>query len=208
MRILVVLVAIACLTGGCAPPKNQTGQLVIQPDHYQAAFDITGKVLRECRFVPDRVDARAGVISTYPKHSAGIAMPWDQEQSSLEDELADLFNHQQRQVRVTFTPVTSDPLADDPLGAPIPDMRVAQGPIQVDVQVFIERIRRPGKRLNPSKVTLSSYAQDPAMLARGIEPAHVQTIVRDDLLSRRLAETIGARLEKQQSEAAEDQAEP
>jgi hypothetical protein len=62
--------------------------------------------------------------------------------------------------------------------------------------------------LNPSKVTLSSYAQDPAMLARGIEPAHVQTIVRDDLLSRRLAETIGARLEKQQSEAAEDQAEP
>jgi hypothetical protein len=50
----------------------------------------------------------------------------------------------------------------------------------------------------PSKINMSSFTRDPAMIARGVEPNHVQTIVRDDLFARRLAGTISMRLERRQ----------
>jgi hypothetical protein len=201
MRRLGAILALAILLPGCAAPKSTTGQIVIPAAQYADAFEITGDVLRECRFVPDRVDARDGVITTYPKHSAGLAMPWDLEQSTLDDELADLFNEQHRQVRVTFAPVAGEARPEDALGAPVPDMRTVAGSIQIDVQVFIERVRRPGRRLEPSKINLSSYTRDPSLIARGVAPMHTQTMVRDDDLARRLADIITQRLDRKLAKA-------
>lgn len=186
---------LAAMLTGCTVPRDATGAFVIQPDQYVEAFDTTRTLLRDCRFVPDRVDARAGVITTDPKHSAGVATPWDLEQSSPVDELADLGNYHSRRVRVTFIPVKPEgDTSADPLGAPIADVRQSSSPIEVRVQVFVDRTRIPGWRLNATGIWLSTNYRDASMLARGLEPRYTQPIRRDDDFAKRLAHMIAMRL--------------
>jgi len=188
------LLACLLLLPACAAPKTLPDSFVIERDAYDEAFEATRDVLRAYRFTPDRVDARAGVIATAPKTTAGLATPWDNEQTTFDEELSDLGNDQQRRVRVTFTPVRPEDGGDDPLGAPIPDVRAATGDIEVRVQVFLERIRWPGWRLNAASIDLSTRARDPDLARRDMEPSYVQPIRRDDEYAGRLAASIAKRL--------------
>src|SRR5438128_989361 len=78
---------------------------------YAEAFDTARQTLRDTGFILERVDARAGVITTQPKTTAGLLTPWDREQTSFGQDLEDLFQRHQRIVRVEFEPAPGQPLA-------------------------------------------------------------------------------------------------
>ncbi len=106
---------------------------------YGQVFDAAREVLMDYRFAIDRVDARLGVITTYPKRTAGLASPWDREQSSMNQEWEDLVNEQRRVVRVEFD-------------------QDEQGGASATVSVELLRTHRPGWRVETESVRLSNHA--------------------------------------------------
>ncbi len=196
-RLLSILLAagVAVLLGGCAGSKPLPPTFEVPPGRYDAAFDASREVLREARFPIDRVDAGAGVISTDPKTSAGIATPWDEEQSSTRDEFEDLFNHQRRIVRITFEPAQPAPNlpgTETQLGeaADVPDIRRCEGPLIARVMVVIEREHRPGRRVETVSIASSTFTRDPALGPRGLGGPYWVPIAQDPALAGRLAAKI------------------
>lgn len=170
---------------GCtAPTALEPAELVIDASQYGAAFDAAREVLSDARFELDRVDARAGVITTYAKSTAGLATPWDTEQSSLLQELEDLVHLQVRRVRVTFEPVEESEAGADA------DRRALTGRLLVTVRVVVDRVQRPGTRLAPAAIGRSSTATDPALSGRGMMPAHAVPMTEDRQLAHRLARAM------------------
>lgn len=178
-RYLVLLAAAAL--GGCAGGGARSTEFEVPPGRYEAAFDSVRDVLAGYRFELARVDAAAGVIATTPKTTAGLATPWDADQTTLEQDLDDLVNKQQRVARVTFE-------------APGPDIRTATGPVRGRVEVVIERVRRPGWRLDTTSLRLSSFTEDPALRERGLWPRYTVATEQDPLLAGRLAADIRRKL--------------
>jgi len=176
---------LAALLGGCGARGPR--EFEVAAGHYEATFDAARATLRDWGFELDRVDGRAGVISTHPKTTAGAATPWDAEQSSLRAELEDMANRQQRRVRVTFEPAA--PAADWQPGIDLPD---PEGPTVARVLVVVERLYRPGMRLEPSAISLSSRWSDPVLIDRGVQPG-AEVVVRQDLA---LADRLGAAIRR------------
>jgi hypothetical protein len=166
---------------GCSATKP-TPEVSVSAGGYAAAFDAARETLRAHSFELERVDAASGVITSAPKASAGIATPWDRDQSTLMQEADDLLNHQRRRVRITFTDVVSG-AAPDP----------AQ-PVHVVVAVYVDRVQSPGLRVPATAPTLWSTAQDPARTQQGIGSAYVTPVARDTKFERRLAAEIERRM--------------
>ena len=80
-----IAVLCAALLGGCAGSGPRSAEFQVSPGQYARAFDEARDVLTGYRFELDRVDAAGGVIATAPKTTAGLATPWDSEQTTLED---------------------------------------------------------------------------------------------------------------------------
>jgi len=157
---------------------------------YGAAFEATKDELRRLGFALDRIDARAGVITTQPKTSAGWATPWERVESTARQETDDLVHRQRRIVTVSFSPVAE-------AGAlPPKDLREWTGPFQVDVRVAIERVYRFGMQLQPVSIRLSSVATDPDLRRRGLQPG--LAVVNDD--DEWLAGRIASRIQKELGE--------
>jgi len=195
---LAILVAPALLAGCRAPGDRVTVDLA--PGDYARAFDQTRDVLAEYRFTLERVDARAGVITTQPKPSTGLATPWDRDQSSLRDEWADLVNEHERQVRVTFTPAGGGGAAGAPADQPADrspevDLRDLDEPLEARFEVTVLRVSVPGSRIEPSVIGLSSRWTDPQMVARGVGPADRVPLRADEELAARLAAALRERLD-------------
>ncbi len=186
MRVCPVLFVLLVLAGCGTPPKSKGG-FAVAPGRYDAAFDAARETLIERRFELERVDARAGVITTRPKPSSGLATPWDSEQTTLDQEVEDLFNRQQRLVRITFEPVA-------PGGIPPDDLRAVPGELTARVDVVVERLHRPGWQVEPGAVRFSTYAQDPALAERGMWPTYAVPFSQDPDLAGRLAAEIERRL--------------
>lgn len=189
--------ALACAgLPGCASSENNP-EFEFAPARYADALVAVREVLRDYRFQPERVDAAAGVITTKPKSTAGLATPWDKEQTTLEQEIDDFANDEQRRVRVTFEPRTpgpTEPPTTGLAGGAVGDLRDAQGPLVGRVMVFIDRVQRPGWRLNPKAIGTSSVAIDPALVARGMAPTYTVTITQDPLLAARMGGAIRKKL--------------
>ena len=194
-RILIAI--LAAWMGGCAPSRALPPTLSVGPGRYAEAFDAAREVLRAARFEIDRVDAAAGAISTEPKRSSGLAMPWDRDQSSFGQEIEDLVNHQQRVVRVTFEPEGSGApggggqVGEGPAAA---DLRGHEGPMVARVHVVIERERRPGWRVESVSIGSSSFTRDPALGPRGMLGSYWVPVARDPGLEGRIAARIAERL--------------
>jgi len=189
IRLLILLspaVLGLALLGGCAGSSGNT-ELTLTSAQYTDAFQAAKDALAEYRFELDRVDAGAGVITSMPKASQGIATPWDFEQSSFEQELEDLANRHLRRVRITFEPVSP---AEDPQQ----DLRTATGPIVGRVEVIVDRVRRAGWRLEPTSVRLSTFTRDPDLVARGMWPQYTVPISQDPEFAARLADGIRRRM--------------
>ena len=207
-RSLTLLVAL-CTLVGCAtrgPALSGTGgRFTAEPGTYDAAFDIARDELVGMGFTIDRVDAYSGVISTKPKSSAGIATPWDREQASLKSEVADLAHPQQRTVRISFRPASEiDRIpSDEPItqitgeGAPRSIAETSETTELVGVvEVSIERVYRPYKRVSTVHPVGVSRTRDPGLADRGMSSSFTVIAQRDHALEARLAARIGSRLNK------------
>ena len=193
-RLAIVLVAgmvAALFAGGCA--AGGPGELAIGPGDYPAAFEAAREVIRDARFDIDRVDARAGVITSAPRVSTGIALPWDMAGSTPARQLGDLLNRHARRIRVTFEPAGAageeaagrpDLLATEPMG------------LVMRVRVLVEREQRPGWRLESTAVQLSGRARDPELERRGMQPGYTVVLREDPDLSGKLAARIAERMEE------------
>lgn len=211
LSILTVL-GLASLLGGCAAPEGPT-QLDVAAGQYDATFDAARRVLRDSRFDLERVDAGEGVITTQPKHSAGLVTPWDSEQSTFEQEIDDLTHNQRRVVRVTFEPVRGSGAAAqevpaDSVGGPATetavadedgpvDLRFVEGPLRMSVRVTLLRDYKPGLQVQTSSIKLNRYTFDPALNRRGMLPDHETAIDEDRYLAAWLTKEIGLQVGKQ-----------
>jgi hypothetical protein len=205
----VLVLAAACLAAclaGCAAPRSGQPDVLradaappvqaqdvffdVAPGGYAAAFDAVRDELTRRRFTLDRVDARAGVISTLPKGTAGLATPWDTEQSTAAQEVDDGLNQQERVVRVVFAPAGGgQAIAPDP-GAPLPDLRTYSGPMTARVEVRVDRVRRPGWRLEPESIRRSTRMYDPGLAESGIGTIAREPIAADPALAQRISDRV------------------
>lgn len=181
-----ILILFAIFVGGCAG-ANGPSEIKVNPGQYAAAFDAARESLIGRRFNLERVDARAGVITSQAKTTAGLATPWDLEQSTLNQEVEDLFDSQQRRVRITFEVVGEE-------STPPEDFRTVKGPITARVEVVVERIHASGWRIEPTAVRYSSYAHDPALAGRDMYPTYAVPFSQDPRLASRIAHEIRGRL--------------
>jgi len=207
--LIVVLAALAL--GGCAsvPPASGTGgRIAVEAGRYEDAFAIARDELARLGFRIDRVDAYAGVLSTEPKSSGGLATPWDREQTSVKSEAADLLHPQRRTVRIAFVPAAAAEKlpGDEPVtqitgeGMPEPMTEASQrGPLIAMVEVLIEREYRPHRRVDRVSVTSSRRTNDPVLAQRGMGGAFNVVTQRDHALEETLASRIATRLRKEQA---------
>jgi len=180
MDRLLTLIAVLFLLGGCAGGSGST-RVDIPAGMYTRAFEATRQTLRDHRFILERVDAQAGVVTTRAKSTAGLATPWDTEQSSLTQEFEDLVNDQRRRVRVTFTP---DPAQETNAES------WQEGPVVAEVDVSVYRVQSPGLRLPPRALSQGSVTEDPALKQRWVTYGMETPVARDSRLAARLAEQI------------------
>jgi hypothetical protein len=152
------LLAVAA-AGGCGSGPDLE-VLVIQPHQYQAAFHAALEAAHDERLDPIVRDIRTGVIETEPTVAASLLEPWRVEPTGLDQRFENTIAMRRRFARFEFSPAGStgrsarSPLAEaradgaDPLGlgAPLPDLTAAEGPIELRIWVFLEQATRPGLR--------------------------------------------------------------
>jgi hypothetical protein len=211
-RLLALLtLAILLLGAGCAADSDvATATFEIQPGSYLRVFDAARDTLADRHFPIERVDTSAGVLTTGARPTAGLATPWDTDQTTLAQEFEDFLNTTSRSVRITFEPLAQR-LAPDPAPRaaaaspePMSDLRRAAGPIVVEVRVTLERTRRPGWRPDPSGVWLSTTTVDLRDARRRMVPAFTEPVGQDGLLARRIARQIRRRAGLEEPTRAED----
>jgi hypothetical protein len=189
---------------GCASVPQDVSTS-IPASNYASTFEAAKATLRDYRFVIERVDARAGVITTRSKPTAGLITPWDKEQSTTRQELEELINQEVRTVRVEFVPVAAqagEPAtsprkatltpADEAVGDLI-DLRDGSQDLQCRVVVAVERLHRPGRLLSTKTIRGTRNYEDPELNRRGLAPLSAEPLGRDVALEQRLIEAIQKR---------------
>lgn len=209
LRTTLVTVSLLAFLGGCAKNKdagdtaqgeaqtqdNAVAVVHLSAGQYAQGFNAARDVIRDMGFIMDRVDAQAGVMTTQPKSSAGLATPWDREQSSMGQEVEDALHRNRRVVRIEC----ATPGSEESFG----DIRTLSQdkPVEMTIAVPVYRWQVSGWRLNSHSVLASSYAYDPQLAERGMTSYGV-AIKQDSLLAQRIAQKIEEQLSKNQAEAA------
>jgi len=201
MRRIAPLAAALCLLGGVSgcTSKPRAAQIDIAAGRYGEAFDATQETLRRAGFTLERVDARAGVMTTRPKSSAGLAEPWERDDSRFGQRVESLLHHQRRRVIVTFEPAGAteegQPARREAFEEGVGDLRAHEGPLTVRMEVRVDRIGRPGLQVPTTSVRLRNQSVDP--LGEGADRANivVEEVDVDPWLAGRLARKLARRLE-------------
>jgi hypothetical protein len=188
---IALLLCLPLLAGCTGNPRPST--VHVEPGAYPSAFEAAKASITDLGFELERVDARAGVVTTRPKPTAGLATPWDHEQSTLGHELEDFLNQHRRVVRVVFAPVIPGQAPTDGDQNPDLDLRSLADPMEARVEVAILRVRRPGWRIEPTSIHQSRRWRDPDMQARGIGGLFEEPFTLDPHLAGRLAADIARR---------------
>lgn len=171
--------------GGCS--ASGPSVVDVPAGGYVRAFDAARRTLTDARFELDRVDARAGVITTQPKPSAGLLTFWDTTPTTMGQRVEDTVNAQRRTVRVVFEPVA---------GMVDADLRETQPAVRARVEVAVERLHRPGWDLDATSVRNSGFSSALSTRSRNLEPSVEVPFTRDEELAKRLAREIDRRLGK------------
>jgi hypothetical protein len=185
MRV-VLFAALVLILGGCA--SGRTAEFGVAAGSYAAAFDAAREVLRDMRFELDRVDADAGVITTRPKATAGLATLWDAEQSLVGQEVEDLLNHQRRRVRVSFRVLGGAGESQESSSIP------SDIPLVLRVEATLHRMQTPGLRPSSKAISMTTTSIDPVQTARGQGSQYEVKVAEDEALAARLAEKIRRRV--------------
>ena len=197
-----VMVAAALATGlaaGCASPGEYAApaaEAQIPAGRYGAAFEAARETLVDLGFEMERIDARLGVITTKPKSSVGLAAPWDAVQSKPQQELEDLLNRQFRRATVVFQlPGAAEHAPARPQTMPGPepeDLRLVDEAMVARVEVVLERLHRPGWRLEPTAMRFSLRSFDPDLRSTSMWPQYTVAFSQDPQLGLWLARKIEA----------------
>lgn len=165
-----------------------TEPLTVAAGRYAQAFDAARDVLRDCGLTLDRVDARAGVLTTLPASSAGLFTPWSPLDPSLADALRRTLRYERLRVRLRFAPI-------DPGGAGEFDIHRFDRGARVSVEALVEPVDRPGLRVSPLSPRLASVARstDAPSPQSSAFPASLPE--RDDALERAIATALQKRLD-------------
>ncbi|CAG0970807.1 hypothetical protein PHYC_01237 [Phycisphaerales bacterium] len=166
----MLVVGVLALLGGCA--AKGTGAFQVGAGGYDVAFESSKAVLRDYRFVLERVDAQQGVITTRDKASAGLASPWDTQQSTLGQELEEMLNQEYRVARVRFEEAAPDGLREG------------------RVEVTVYRKHAPNLRMSSKSWRTAVIATDPLLTARGVYSTYSVPTERDSRLEARMARAI------------------
>ena len=164
------------------PIDNARGLVELDGISYEDAFVAAREVLAEFRFGINRVDAARGVLTSYPKRSAGLASPWDGEQSSIGQEFEDLTNQQERTIHIEFE---RGEQADADAGA---------GRVVARVRVIVNRVHRPNWRVDTQSILLSTHARSRDAMGNLERSEFREPIGQDTALADRLARAIVERL--------------
>lgn len=177
-RLTISLLATACAAalglGGCASSIEPTVSL--EASQYVPAFQAAREVLRAERYEIDRVDARAGVMSTQPNPTVLRGL----------DDFADRLR---RVVRVEFVPATGHSL--DPTRQDLTETGV---PVIMHVRVTVQRVYYPGWRPSTCSVRLGGRHLDDDLVARDMQPTYEVGVREDEPLAGELAAKIMAKL--------------
>lgn len=179
-RLCTVFVLFGFLLAGCnAPQRTVSGETP-----YARSFEAAKSVLRDASFELDRVDARAGIITTHPRSSAGLATPWIDHTETLGEATSDLMNSDRRIAVVRFSPAGR---VEDERSS---DLRAYDGVMLAEVTVERERLYRPDQRVDPTSIRLRSRTIDPALRERGMSPVFASPLPTDRRLAERLSKRI------------------
>jgi hypothetical protein len=199
MRTGMVLGVSGALAACSSSRQDATGDLPdvaavpVAADQYERTFNAARQVLRDRGFLLERVDAGAGVITTQPKTTAGIVTPWDREQQTFAQELEDLIERQQRVVRITFDAPGQEMQADvapSTIETPATVAASVASARTMHVQVTVQRVQIPGRKIEPEAISQTSYYWDPVLGDRGMQPSYAVAYKADRLLAERLAGLI------------------
>lgn len=186
-RPVIVGVALwAGCVGGCASEPGPQS-FAVSPGGYAQAFQRAKDALRAHEFELDRVDARAGVITTKPRAWSGAATPWYPYTSTPGDAVEGLVHAERRVVEVRFVPEGG--AATDPT---VVDLRDESRNLSASVEVQVERVYRPLRRVDPTGVRLASFATDPALVEAGKQPLFVAAERKDERLAGRLVRSMAS----------------
>lgn len=183
---IALLLLVSAVLAGCVSSSQRAGEaatdgsvtLQIEGQSPTQIVDAVRDTLMHYRFGLDRIDAQRGVITTHPKRTAGLATPWDLEQSSLGQEFEDMVNEQRRVVRVEFEHSEDE-------AAMVDSLRVT---------VELIRTHRPYWRVQSESIRLSSHARSRDTQGRA-EPGHSTEIIGlDTQLAQRIAGAIDERI--------------
>lgn len=171
-----LMVLVGCGSRAVAPSFE------LSADDYAEAFDAARDVLRERGFELDRVDARAGVITTAPRASAGLATPWIQHSPTLREASGATLHPDRRMAIVSFAPVGAP--------SPVSDLREHDGGFLLAVEAPKLRLRRVGRHLDSTAIRFANWWRDPSEP----DPMVLTPVEAADDLAADLADRIRARL--------------
>lgn len=193
-RLLVPLIgALLLLIGGCAKDPPTSANFRIAAAEYSLYFENAKEVLRDQQFDLERVDARAGVLTTMPAASAGWATPWIDHADTFTRSTTDLIQRNRRIATVRFLPVVDETNRTDPVDPVGADLRNFQGTIEVSISVLVEQVYRPGRRLAPASIRLTTFTDDPRNESIGAQRLETRIVGSDARLAARLASELLAK---------------
>ena len=178
----------ATLLVGCTA---QPSDVHVEAAGYNDAFTARD-VLHSYRFPLDRIDARAGVLTTRTSASGGFLTPWSGQETTFRQEWEDTFHNQQRRVEVVFTPAdipapSEADLRTDQAREAVADFIENPRATNAHVKVVVERTYQFGWRPNTRSTYLSSLTED----SQPTVPSRVQVDISDDpYLAGRIAADI------------------
>ncbi|MBL0927222.1 MAG: hypothetical protein IBJ11_06155 [Phycisphaerales bacterium] len=169
-------IALTPLLSGCAA-SGEGPALSFPAGEYPVYFQAAKDVLRDARFDLARIDAQSGIVQTDPRASSGFATPWIPHSATFADSVEGVAQRQRRIATIAFSPPTSPPTAGQAPSAPGPTD--PNTPMTLSVSVMIQRTYRPGRRVDPTSIRLSSFTVDTLSEQAG-EPRQFSSDLRPD----------------------------
>ena len=190
--VVFLLIGLCC--SGCSKDPVGSASFRIPGAEYDLYYEAAKDVLGDQQFDLERVDARAGVLTTRPVASAGWATPWIRHASTMGQSTNDLIQRNRRIATVRFQRVSDETNVSSQVDPVASDLRDFDGTIEVSVNVIIEQVYRSGRRLSPTSIRLTTFASDPRDEAIGAAQLRTRTVGTDAALSARIADEMIDRL--------------
>lgn len=188
--LALALLLVLPTLGACARDDHGPSTFRIPSAEYAIYFDSARDVLREYHFDLERVDARAGVITTRPVAAAGWATPWIDHASTWTQATDDLLHRNRRTASILFAPVARETNISRAVDPTTGDLRTFEGTVEVSVSVILEEVYRPGRRVSPTSIRLTSFTVNPADGDLDVQQLRTKTVGADSTLARRIADSL------------------